>query len=149
MTGPQQQSRLAVAVSEVFAPGILAAALPLAVGAATAGWPGLGWGAAAIVFTAVIPLTIILTGVRLGRLTSHHIDRREQRAIPLALSVLSVLVGFALLTALDAPAAVRAAVAVLGAGLAATTVVNLRWKLSGHASTAAGVAVALTAVWGW
>lgn len=145
-TGPAD--RAAALVSEILQPGAFAALLPPAVGALTAGGRGALWGLAAAVFTAVIPLLIILGGVRRGRLSSHHIDRREQRAIPLGLSVVSVAAGFGLLTVLGAPVTVRATVAVLGAALAVTTLVNLAWKLSAHAATVSAAAVTLTAALG-
>ncbi len=140
--------RAAAILSEVLQPGAFAALLPPAVGALTAGGRGALWGLAATVFTAVIPLLIIRSGVRRGRLNSHHIDRREDRAIPLGLSVVSVAAGFGLLTLLGAPVTVRATVAVLGAALAVTTLVNLVWKLSAHAATVSAAAVVLTAALG-
>ncbi|BCJ74312.1 hypothetical protein CS0771_38560 [Catellatospora sp. IY07-71] len=140
--------RAAALVSEILQPGVFAALLPPAVGALTAGVRGALWGLAAIVFTAVIPLLIILSGVRRGRLNSHHIDRREDRAIPLGLSVLSVATGFGLLMLLGAPVTVLATVGVLGGALAVTTLVNLVWKLSAHAATVSAAAVLLTAALG-
>ncbi|GAA1661514.1 phosphoesterase PA-phosphatase [Catellatospora bangladeshensis] len=145
-TGPAD--RAAALLSEMLQPGVFAALLPPAVGTLTAGVRGALWGLAATVFTAVIPLLIIRSGVRKGRLNSHHIDRREDRAVPLGLSVLSVAAGLGLLTLLGAPAAVRATVAVFGAALAVTTLVNLVWKLSAHAATVSAAAVTLTAALG-
>ncbi|MEV4415670.1 phosphoesterase PA-phosphatase [Catellatospora sp. NPDC049609] len=153
-TRPAEQTRTSAAdraaaiVSEVLAPGVFAALLPLTVGALTAGLRGALWGLAAAVFTAVIPLLIIRSGVRRGRLNSHHIDRREDRAVPLGLSILSVAAGLGLLTVLGAPATVRATVAAFGAALALTTLVNLVWKLSAHAATVSAAAVVLTAALG-
>ncbi|GAB4057223.1 hypothetical protein [Catellatospora paridis] len=143
-----RSGRAAALVSELLQPGIFAAALPPAVGAVAAGWRGALWGLLACVFTAVIPLLIILRGVRRGRLINHHMDRREERAAPLGLSVISVAAGLGLLTLLDAPAPVRAAVAALGTALAVTTLVNLGWKLSAHAATVSAAAVVLTAALG-
>jgi hypothetical protein len=140
--------RAAALVSEVLQPGVFAMVLPPAVGAVAAGWRGALWGLLACVFTAVIPLLIILGSVRRGRLSNHHMDRREERAAPLGLSVISVAAGLGLLTLLDAPAPVRATVAALGAALAVTTLVNLGWKLSAHAATVSAAAVVLTAALG-
>jgi len=145
---PDRATRAAKVTSEILAPGVVSALLPLVAGATTHRWSGVGWGALAIVFTAVIPLAIILTGVKLAGLSTHHINRREQRAIPLSLSVLSVGVGYALLTWWHAPVAVRGTVAVLGAVGALITVVNLVWKLSAHAATIAAAGVVVTALFG-
>ena len=141
-------TRAAKVTSEILAPGVVSAVLPLVAGASTQRWIGLGWGALSIVFTAVIPLAIILTGVKLAGLSTHHINRREQRAIPLSLSVLSVAIGYALLTWWHAPVAVRATVAVLGSVGALITAVNLAWKLSAHAATIAAAAVVVSALFG-
>ncbi|GAA1386981.1 hypothetical protein [Catellatospora chokoriensis] len=140
--------RAAALVSEVLHPGIFSLVLPPAVGAVAAGWGGALWGLLACVFTAGIPLLIILGGVRRGRLSNHHMDRREERAAPLGLSVVSVAAGLGLLTFLNAPAPLRATVAALGAALAVTTLVNLWWKLSAHAATVSAAAVVLTAALG-
>ncbi|NUR59366.1 MAG: phosphoesterase PA-phosphatase [Catenulispora sp.] len=143
-TSPPLAARI---ISEALAPGVVAVLLPILAGLPS-GWRGLGWALLAVVFTAALPLAIILTGVRLYGLSSHHIDRREQRAIPLSLSVLAVAVGWGLLTRLNAPMTVRAAVAVLGAVGAVVTAANLLWKLSAHAATITAAAAALVGLYG-
>jgi hypothetical protein len=138
------------AVTEVLAPAVLAAAMPVvvAVVAAPTVRQGLGWGVVAAVFSAVIPFGVILLGVRRGRYTDHHLGRREQRRWPLLVGVASVAVSLLLFAALDAPRPLTAMVAVMLAVLATVAVVNHWWKLSGHAAVAAGSAAVLTLLLG-
>lgn len=131
--------RLARVVTEVFAPAVWAGIMPLIIGVHAASTVALGvaWGAVAAVFSAIIPYGVIAFGVRRGRLTDHHIGRREQRRTPLLLGLASVLIGLAIMIALDAPGQLVAMVEVMFAVGLACTVVNQYWKLSVHAAVSA------------
>jgi membrane-associated phospholipid phosphatase len=141
---------LARATTEALAPAVLAAAMPVIVAlvAAPTVEQALGWGAAAALFSAVIPFGVILLGVRRGRYTDHHLGQREQRRLPLLVGVASVAVSLVLFAVLGAPRPLTAMVAVMLAVLATVTVVNHWWKLSGHAAVAAGSATVLTLLLG-
>jgi len=89
----------------------------------------------------VIPLTIILLGVRRGQLSDIHIVDREQRHIPLLASILSVALGLVLLYVLPAAGEVRALTVAMLAGLVATAAVTRVWKVSIHTAVATGFAV--------
>ncbi|MGC5333197.1 phosphoesterase PA-phosphatase [Micromonospora sp. DT62] len=141
---------LARAATEVFAPALLAALMPVVVGlhAASPVEAGLAWALVGSLFCSVIPNSLIWWGVRRGRLTDHHIRRREQRRRPLAYGLLSVLVGLAVMIGFGAPRPVLAMVVVMFALGLAVTVVNLAWKLSIHAAVAAGAAAVLVIEFG-
>ncbi|MFG2008807.1 phosphoesterase PA-phosphatase [Micromonospora sp. NPDC048868] len=141
---------LARAATEVFAPALLAALMPVVVGlhAASPVEVGLGWALVGSLFCSIIPNSLIWWGVRRGRLTDHHIRRREQRRRPLAYGLLSVLVGLAVMIGFGAPRPVLAMVVVMFALGLAVTVVNLAWKLSIHAAVAAGAAAVLVIEFG-
>ncbi|HEX5543322.1 MAG TPA: phosphatase PAP2 family protein [Micromonospora sp.] len=143
-------SRLARAVTEVFAPAVLAAVMPLiiAVDAASSWAAGLGWGLLAVLFSSAIPYGIIHLGVRRGTLTDHHIGVREQRRKPLIYGLLSVLAGLTALIVLDAPRPLTAMVLVMFAVLLTVTLISQVWKLSAHAAVSAGAASVLIAVFG-
>src|SRR5690349_10555482 len=83
-TPPRPMDRVAKLVTEVFAPAILVTILLVLVGWQAYGYSlaGAGWGVATALFTSVIPFLAILGGVRLGKLTDHHIVLREQRRLP-------------------------------------------------------------------
>lgn len=136
---------LARVLTEVFAPALLAAVMPIVVGVHRTSpvSVGLSWALVGALFCSIIPNTLIWWGVRRGRLTDHHIRVREQRRTPLMCGLLSVLVGLTLMVSLDAPQPVTAMVVVMfGIGLAVTAT-NLAWKLSIHAAVAAGSAAVL------
>ncbi|MDG4787127.1 hypothetical protein O7626_14510 [Micromonospora sp. WMMD1102] len=110
---------------------------------------GLGWGALAALFSAVIPFGAILVGVRRGKLTDHHVGRREQRRTPMLIGLASVLASLILFAVTGAPRQLTAMVSVMLAVLLMITMVNLRWKLSAHAAVSAGSATVLTIIFGW
>ncbi|SCG15921.1 hypothetical protein GA0070610_2173 [Micromonospora echinofusca] len=141
---------LARAVTEAFAPALLAALMPVVVGLHSASPVGVGlaWALVGSLFCSIIPNSLIWWGVRRGRLTDHHIRRREQRRRPLAYGLLSVLVGLAVMIGFGAPRPVLAMVVVMFALGLAVTVVNLAWKLSIHAAVAAGAAAVLVIEFG-
>jgi len=143
-------TRFARALTEVFAPPVLVAVLPVAVGihASATVLAGVAWGLLASTFSAIVPYGIIWYGVRRGRLSDRHIGVREQRTRPLALGLVSVLLGLALLALLGAPRELVALVTAMFVGGLIATTVNHFWKLSVHASVAAGSAVVLTLVFG-
>lgn len=144
-------TRLARAITEVFAPAVLAAAMPVILGVATVGsvLAGLGWALLAVVFSAAIPYGIIRLMMRRGAVHGdHHIGDRTQRKVPLLLSLVSVVLGLALLSVLGAPRPVVAMVVVMLAVLAVVTVANLYWKLSAHAAVAGASVAVLTVVFG-
>ena len=84
---------LADRVSTVTSPTLLLAVLYPVVGALAAGPAGIAWSLLGMLFTVVVPATIVHLGVRSGRYTDHHLREREQRAVPLGLAALSVEIG--------------------------------------------------------
>jgi hypothetical protein len=138
-------------VTEVFAPAVWAAAMPLVVAlvATAPRWSvGVGWALLAILFCAVVPYGIIRLGVHRGTLTDHHIGDRRQRRLPLVYGLTSVLVGLGVLVLLGAPRALLAMMLVMFAVGVAATAVNQVWKLSFHAAVSAGSAAVLVIVFG-
>lgn len=143
-------TRVARWLTELFAPPVLAAALPPVIGAhagRTVG-SGLAWGLLGSLFVGVIPYSVIMYGVLRGRLSDRHIGVREQRTKPLALGLASVLVGIVLLVALGAPRELTALVVAMFVGGLVVTAVNHFWKLSVHAGVAAGTMLVLALTFG-
>ncbi len=142
--------RAARVLTEVFAPAVLIAGQLVAVGVHAGGRDGTGrwWGLVAALFAAVIPFAYIVRGVRRGRLTDHHIVRRDQRHVPLGVGVASVLTGLVVLVVAGAPRELVALVGAGAAGLAVCAAITRWWKLSIHTAVAAGTVVVLTTVYG-
>ncbi|MFI9642494.1 phosphatase PAP2 family protein [Micromonospora sp. NPDC051925] len=138
-------TRIAQAVTEILQPAVWAAVMPVvvAVVAARTVLAGLGWGALAALFTAVVPFGAILYAKHTGRVTDHHISRREQRRGVLLVGIASVAVGLVLFVALGAPRPLIAVIAVMLAVLAGTTAVNQVWKMSAHTGVSAGALTVL------
>lgn len=147
-TRPQQ--RLAELVTEVTAPAPTAALLLVAVALHSAGSvrAALGWGLLAAVFAALIPFGFIVVGVLRGRWSNHHVPQREHRRVPLTVGIVSVVVGLLVLSAGGAPRELLALVAAMLVGLTVTLLVTQVWKVSIHASVAAGTAAILLQVFG-
>ena len=143
-------TRVARGLTEVFAPAVLSAALPIIIGghAGRTVPTGLSWGLLASLFCAVIPYAMIWIGVRRGRLSDRHIGVREQRTKPLAVGLVSVLVGLALLELFGAPRELVALVVASFVGGLIATVINHFWKLSVHAGVAAGSMLVLVLAFG-
>ncbi|SCG64919.1 phosphatase PAP2 family protein [Micromonospora humi] len=137
-------------LTEVFAPGVLVTALPLVAAARVSRSPAqfLLWGGAALLFCAVIPVGVIVHGVRRGRLTDRHVGDHRQRARPLSIGLASVAVGLLLLAALRAPAELFAVIVVIFVVGAACTLVNHWWKLSIHAAVAGATVAVLVPLLG-
>ncbi|GIJ76288.1 PAP2 superfamily protein [Micromonospora phaseoli] len=143
--------RLARASTEVFAPAVFAAVMPLVVAVHSttpAVAVGLGWGLLAVLFCSAVPYGIIWLGVRRGELTDHHIAVRSQRRRPLLHGLLSVLAGLAALVLLGAPRPLVALVVGMLGILAAILAVNQVWKVSAHAAISAASVAALIFVFG-
>lgn len=148
MAGGSDAARLA---TEGFSPAVLGVVVPIVVGARVADPPllGVAWGALAALFVGAVPYLVIRALMRSGRIHGdHHVPDRRERALPIGLALVSIVVGVVLLAALGAPAAVTTFGVVTVAVVVAVGVVNLVWKLSGHAAVAATCAVVVLIAYG-
>lgn len=142
--------RIARLITEVLAPAPTIAALLLAVSWHSAATPldALKWALLATAFCSVVPMLYILSGVRRGRLTDHHVRERQQRSRPLLVAAGSVLLGLALLSASGAPRDVSALVGAGAVGLLVAICITLFWKISIHTAVMAGTVAVLTLIFG-
>ncbi|WP_265565159.1 hypothetical protein [Streptomyces hygroscopicus] len=146
---PDTARRLAKLITEVLAPGILVVVILLVVGwHSTRTLSGLGWGLLASLFCGIIPYGFIIAGVRLGRWTDRHIKIRQQRFVPLTVTMGSVVAGMLALVVLGAPREIFALVVAMLAGLAVTLTVTKWWKVSVHTAVAGGVSAILILTYG-
>jgi membrane-associated phospholipid phosphatase len=142
--------RVARLVGELLSPPPILVVLALVVAWASSPTPAMAvvWGAIAAVFASVLPYALILRGVRRGQLSDTNISLREQRIRFGVVAITSILVGLAVLAALDAPAEMVALQASIAVGVACGWVITLWWKISVHAAIAAGAATVLVLVFG-
>jgi membrane-associated phospholipid phosphatase len=136
--------RLARLVTEAMSPVVLIVFVTLIVAVHSAGAVrGLALGLVAIFFAGALPYGLVLIGVRRGQLTDHHVSRREQRPLMMAIALASVAVGLLVLRWLDAPRALFALMAAMVAGLVVALAITSYWKISIHAAAAAGTVASL------
>ena len=142
--------RVARLVGEVLSPPPIIVALAFAVAWASSPTPGMAvlWGAIAAAFASVLPFTIILRGVRRGRLSDKNIGRREERIKFAVVALTSIGIGLGLLIALDAPTEMVGLLVALVVGIVWGWLITLWWKISVHAAIAAGAATVLVLVFG-
>jgi membrane-associated phospholipid phosphatase len=136
--------RMARLVTEVMSPIVLLAVVILIVAMQSAGAVrGLALGLLAFFFTGGFPYGLVLLGVRRGVLTDHHVSRREQRPLIMAIALASAVAGLLILRWLDAPRALFALLAAMVAGLVVALAITSFWKVSLHAAVAAGTVASL------
>lgn len=142
-------ARWAKTVTDVGAPWVLNAVVPVVIGAALgAPW----WGASVSLVAGVLPICMIAAMMVRRRVGNVHVTDRSERTGVIAGIVAFVLMGLAAELLADAPAWT---VAVTGAGLATILVVGAvtvlgRWKVSVHTAVAGGwvvLAAALVTPW--
>ena len=139
-------SAIADRMSNLLDPGIVVAALVLAVArAASPGWlPALGWSALIVTFAVLLPYAALALLVRTGRVADRHVIRRDERHLPALIALVSVVVGTLVLTALNAPRDLLALVWALVAGVATLGLVTTLSKASLHTAVIAGAVTILT-----
>lgn len=150
MNGTRGRRIVAAVITELSAPAPLTAFAIAIVAWHSAPSPAaaVGWALAGGVFAPLLPLAHLLRQVRAGRVSDHHVAVRQQRPRILAIALLSVVVGLALLATLGAP---RPLIALLIAGasaIAASLVVSLWWKMSVHMVAVGGILTVCALIFG-
>lgn len=153
MNSPGIRRSAARIVTEVLAPAWVVAVLLVAVSARIAPSPAtaLKWGLLSALFASLLPFAWIVNEVRRRRLTDHHVSDRTQRAVPLLVGILSILLGLGLLVTGRAPRPLVALVIAMLVGLIVTLLITtlLKWKISVHTATLAGAIVIVLLVFGY
>lgn len=149
--GASATHRVAQVLTEVLSPAHLVIAITFLSGIAVPGewWVKIGWGIAASLFTGVIPYVVGLRAIAKGRLSSRHLPDRRERIRPMAWTLLSVLVGWTLLIAAQAPDAVLAVQAAMVVGAVIALAITAVWKISLHSGVAGSAALCACALFGW
>jgi hypothetical protein len=103
------------------------------------------WAIPAVGFVSVSPSLIIYYGVRRRRYTDRHGSVRDQRPLPILLTLLSIAAGLVALVILHASRELLAVLVAMLVGLTISLLITLRWKISLHTGTLAG-AIAILAL---
>lgn len=131
-------------VTEIFSPAILVSVLLILQPLLT---PGVTWPQALVSFAFVtgMPYVVLLWMKQRGKVTDHHVGVRQQRAPVFIMAGISMVIGAAMLLALDAPFRLFSEIGAIFLGLVVCLLANLVWKLSVHSAVATYVALALLA----
>ncbi len=145
--------RLATAISMVGSPpvlGIAATSLTASVLSAQGrrGEHAWLWAVVSALLAIVAPLAYIMWLLRHGRVSDIDLQIREERTRPLAVSVISSGLAWAVLLLGRAPAELIALSAALWVQTVFILGITLRWKISMHSSAAAGAGTLIWALTG-
>jgi len=99
-------------------------------------------------FLSVGPLLYIIIGVRLGKLSDIDVSRRSQRVGPFMFGIVSVMVGWFVLTLTNGPRNLQTVMIITVFSGIIMMVITFWWKISMHASSLGGVATMLTVLYG-
>jgi membrane-associated phospholipid phosphatase len=146
----RKRNRLARVVTEVFAPSPLAAVvLVIAWRFSPTTSEALKWALLGILFAPAVPLLYLFQQLRRGRVTDHHVRRREQRAPIILFTLACGFVALVVLSQLGAPRQVIGLVCSGAAGLIVALAITRFWKISIHAGVAAGIVIVFLELFGW
>ena len=120
----------------------------LGVGWRYGGASGLGWGALAAFFAAVLPTLFINRGVRAGRWADRNVGARGPRLVVLGFILASVAAGLAVLAAGGAPHQLTWYFACMLGSVLMLAVITTAWKISIHCAVASGSVTILTLLFG-
>lgn len=120
----------------------------LAIGWHADGPAGLGFGAVAALFAAVLPMAFISQGVKRGRWNDRNVGAKRPRLIVLAFLIASVAVGLALLVGLGAPGQLSGYIACMLGSVAVLATITTVWKISIHCAVASGSVTILALFFG-
>ncbi|RZS43383.1 hypothetical protein EV193_102362 [Herbihabitans rhizosphaerae] len=143
--------RLAHVVTEVLSPAVVVVLLPFAVAWHATGHefgPTVLWALVVAVFYSVLPMAFIIRGARRGRWDGHWVREREQRFVPLLMCLVSTMAGLLILVFGSAPRDMLALAASMIATLLACMLITRWWKVSVHATVAAGATATVVLLYG-
>lgn len=135
-----KSSRSSRLIAAILTPGNVVGALTVfvAVRHSPSVLAGVGWAALTLLLVVGVPYLILFRALRSGRADDRQVVRRSQRPALMLAALSCVAVALAALALLGAPRQLITLVIAMAAGLAAMTVVTLRWKASMHLAVAAG-----------
>ncbi|MFF8481927.1 phosphatase PAP2 family protein [Streptomyces antibioticus] len=142
------ESRLARRITDWLEPKNWIIAVTLMVGWHTAEWTGAAWGAVGALFAAVIPIAFIKYGIKKGYWGDRHVGAKPARLVVMAVILLSVATGIALMAAAGAPRTMVALIVTMLVTLATLALITFTWKISVHQAVSAGACAMLVQTYG-
>jgi membrane-associated phospholipid phosphatase len=153
MPEPVAKKRLLVLarfISNILAPTTISIPMILLVAFYHASSVGsaLAYGGLTLFFLSIGPFLYILIGVRLGKLSDVDVSKRKERLGPFIFALLSICLGLIILLMISAPAALVTVLMMTAISGGIMMIITQWWKISIHASSLAGAATVLTALYG-
>ena len=142
------RQKVAAAVTYLLEPKNWIIVTVIAIGWRYGGAAGLGWGAAAAFFAAVLPTVFITRGVRRGRWADRNVGARGPRLLVLAFILASVFIGLCVLTLGGAPRELTWYLGCMLGSVAVLALITTAWKISIHCAVASGAVTILALIYG-
>ena len=135
-------------ISQLGSPPLMAL-LALLLTAVTLTLPGIWmWAGVYVLLAMIIPLGYLIWLVRRGKVADLDLHLREQRYGPFVVTLTGAALAWGVLTLGGAPQVLRLLAAATGVQTLVVFLITLRWKISVHTSTAAGMTVLVWSVIG-
>jgi membrane-associated phospholipid phosphatase len=135
-------------ISNLFSPPLVALACILVTALATKSESSLFWILVFITLLIIPPTVFILSLVHKGKISDFHMNIREERALPLfAIFAYAALI-FLVMYLGGAPRLMLIVTAAALLQILLVFIITLKWKISGHCTSAAGLAFLTIALYG-
>jgi len=135
-------------ISNLFSPPLAALACILVTALATKSESSLFWILVFIALLIIPPTVFVLTLVHRGKISDFHMNIREERAKPLfAIFTYAALI-FLVMYLGGAPRLMLIVTAAALLQILLVFIITLKWKISGHCTSAAGLAFLTIALYG-
>jgi membrane-associated phospholipid phosphatase len=145
---PVTRQRVAAAATYLLEPKNWIVVTVIALGWRYGGVAGLGWGALAAFFAAVLPTVFITRGVRQGRWADRNVGARGSRLAVLTFILASVFSGLCALTVGGAPRELTWYLGCMLGSVAVLALITTVWKISIHCAVASGAVTILALIYG-
>jgi membrane-associated phospholipid phosphatase len=135
-------------VSNVFSPPLIALSCIIITAFAAHSESKLFWISTFIALLIIPPTLYVLTLVHKGKVSDFHMSKREERAQPLLVILAYVALVFFMMYLGRAPRLMLIITTVALVQILLVFVITLKWKISGHCTSAAGLAFLTIALYG-
>lgn len=141
--------KLARRLSNIISPPIMFAAIGLALGVYERPvLPGLAWGFVYGLIVTLIPMAVVLTFLRTGRISDLHMSHTSERHIPYLIAVAAGIIAYLVIRLFDGPELLLCLSVSNIITLGALGLINTQWLISIHATAAAATWLIATLVFG-
>ena len=141
--------RVARLYSNIVSPPAIFAVLGFAVAwVDTPFWQGLAWAVVYGVLICLIPMAVVVTMLKTGRISDLHISNRRERHIPYLTTTIGAMILLIIIDVFGGSRLMRFLVVSNIISLAALGLINAAWQISNHTASITGAAVFLGYVFG-